>query len=162
MRNWSIRRKLLTQLRARTGTPDPGQLHASPQTGEAPKRSDDFLEFAQAAGGFGVFELNFRSSKIRGPPLFFDLIGLTQGKDPTLSLEELLSTIHPQDLEAVMEVLGNALSSDLPYSHEYRSIRADGEIRWLAVRGQALSDGEGEPLRIVGTITDITDRKRLE
>ena len=162
MRSWSIRRKILTQLRARTGTPDPGETHVLSESGESPKRSDNFLEFAQAAGGFGVFELNFRTSEIRGTSLFFDLIGLPEGKDPTLSLETLLITIHPQDLEAVMEVLGNALTSGLPYQHEYRSLRADGEIRWLSGRGQALMDGEGGYQRIVGTITDITDRKQLE
>ena len=163
MRSWTIRRKLLTQLRARTGTTDPVQAHrGSADTGEGSRRADDFVEFAQAAGGFGVFELNFRSREIRGTSLFFELIGLPEGKDPTLKLEELLSTIHPQDLEAVMEVLSNALSSGLPYGHEYRSLRADGEIRWLCGRGQALRDGEGEYLRIVGTLTDITDRKQLE
>jgi two-component system, sensor histidine kinase and response regulator len=163
MLSWSIRRRLLTQLRARTGTPKSGQPRPPlAETGEASKRSDDFLEFAQAAGGFGVFELNFHTSEIRGTALFFDLIGLPQGKDPNLSLEELLSTIHPQDLEPVMEVLAQAISSGLPYSHEYRCLRADGEIRWLGGRGQALGEGEGEPSRIIGTLTDITDRKQLE
>ena len=161
MRSWSIRRKLLTQLRARTGTSDPGQPDVSPKTGAAGQRSDDFLEFAQAAGGFGVFELNFRRSEIRGTSLFFDLIGLPEGKDPTLSIDTLLLTVHPQDLEAVIEVLGNALASALPFSHEYRSLRADGTVRWLSSRGQAVDDGKGER-RVVGTITDITDRKELE
>ena len=161
MRRWSIRRKLLTQLRARTGTTE---LSLDPrvalETGAIPRRPDDFLEFAQAAGGFGVFELKLGSGEIRGTSLFFDLIGFP-GDASQLSLDQLLHTVHPRDLEGVMEVLSQAISSGEPYSHEYRSLRLDGELRWLAGRGQALG-GAGENLRIVGTLTDITDLKRLE
>ncbi len=163
MRSWTIRRKLLTQLRARTGTTDPGQKRETcAGCGEPAERADDILEFAQAAGGFGIFELNFRNSEIRGTSQFFELIGLPQGADSTLSLETLMITVHPQDLEAVTDVLGNALASGLPYSHEYRNLRASGEIRWLCGRGQAVPDGDGGSLRIVGTLTDVTDLKHLE
>jgi len=164
MRIWSIRRKLLTQLRARTGTPDPSQdsQTLSAETGAGPRRSADFLEFAQAAGGFGVFELNFHSGEIRGTPLFFELIGLTRGRDPHLWLHELLSTIHPADLEGVIDALGKALTSGLPYQHEYRCLRMDGEIRWLAGRGQVVTDTDSCQVRMGGTVTDITDRKRLD
>jgi signal transduction histidine kinase/DNA-binding response OmpR family regulator len=161
MRRWSIRRKLLTQLRARTGTTE---LSLDPrvalETGAIPRRPDDFLEFAQAAGGFGVFELKLGSGEIRGTSLFFDLIGFP-GDASQLSLDQLLHTVHPRDLEGVMEVLSQAISTGEPYSHEYRTLRLDGEIRWLAGRGQALGVA-GENLRIVGTLTDITDLKRLE
>ena len=125
-------------------------------------RSADFLEFAQAAGGFGVFELNFHTGEIRGTSVFFDLIGLAQGSDSTLTLRELLCTIHPQDLEAVIDALSNAVTTGLPYSQEYRSLRIDGDIRWLAGRGQVLTDSDNSQVRIVGTLTDITDRKQLE
>jgi PAS domain S-box-containing protein len=163
MRLWPIRRKLLTQLRARIGTSEPNQDHTHPaETGAGPVRSADFLEFAQAAGGFGVFELNFHTGEIRGTPVFFDLIGLSRGRDSTLSLQELLSTLHPQDLDGVMDALGNAIATGLPYSHEYRSMRVDGDIRWLSGRGQVITEEGIQQVRIVGTVTDITDRKRLE
>jgi two-component system, sensor histidine kinase and response regulator len=125
-------------------------------------RSVDFLEFAQTAGGFGVFELNFHTGEIRGTSVFFALTGLPQGSDSTLTLQELLCTVHPQDLEAVIDALGNAVSTGLPYAQEYRSLRIDGDIRWLAGRGQVLTDSGNQQVRIVGTLTDITDRKQLE
>ncbi len=58
--------------------------------------SPDFLEFAQAAGGFGVFDLNLATGGISGTPLFFELIGLP-GRDLTLTREEWVATIHPED-----------------------------------------------------------------
>src|SRR5271168_3377010 len=46
------------------------------QCGSQFRRSSDFLEFAQAAGGFGVFDLNLANGDISGTALFFELIGL--------------------------------------------------------------------------------------
>jgi two-component system, sensor histidine kinase and response regulator len=164
MRSWSIRRKFLTQVRARTGTADSNQnLQATTaQTGALLRRSADFLEFAQAAGGFGVFELDFFSGEIQATSLFFELIGLSAGGESTLSLQELLSTVHPQDLEGVVDSLSGAVTSGQPYQHEYRCLRANGEVRWLAGRGQILTDPHTRHMRIGGTVTDITDRKLLE
>jgi len=163
MSNWQIRRKILTQLRARAGTSNP-DVEAKPapaQTRPAMHRSADFLDVAQAAGGFGVFELNFHTGQIQGTTLFFELIGLQAGIEADLTLQELLSTVHPEDLEAVIDALGQAVSSGETYSHEYRTVNLDGEIHWLAARGQVLTDGT-EQTRIIGTVTDITDRKLLE
>src|SRR5882757_8778810 len=125
------------------------------------RRSAEFLEFAAAAGGFGVFDLDLVSGGISGTPLFFDLIGLNQGGG-TLTREEWVATIHPDDLEAVVVELGAAIDAGCPYQSEYRAVTQSGEVRWLASRGQIVGDGDGVPARIVGTITDITQRKQLE
>ena len=164
MRIWSIRRKLLTQLRARAETADSSRTldATTAQTGAALRRSADLLEFAQTVGGFGVFEFNFQSGEIQGTSLFFELIGLNSGDDNDLSLQELLSTVHPQDIDLVMESFSSAVTSGQPYQHEYRCLRVSGEIRWLAGRGQILADSASQQTRIVGTVTDITERKLLE
>jgi signal transduction histidine kinase/DNA-binding response OmpR family regulator/HPt (histidine-containing phosphotransfer) domain-containing protein len=125
------------------------------------RRSAEFLEFAAAAGGFGVFDLDLISGGISGTPLYFDLIGLNPGGG-TLTREEWVATIHPEDLEAVVVELGAAIDAGCPYQSEYRSVAQSGEVRWLASRGQIVNDGEGRPARIVGTITDVTQRKQLE
>src|SRR5882757_1352199 len=125
------------------------------------RRSAEFLEFAAAAGGFGVFDLDLVSGGISGTPLYFDLIGLSQGGG-TLTREEWVATIHPEDLEAVVVELGAAIDAGCPYRSEYRAVTQSGEVRWLASRGQIVGDGDGVPARIVGTITDITQRKQLE
>jgi len=123
--------------------------------------SSDFLEFAQAAGGFGVFELNLVTGDISGTPLFFDLIGLPSG-DQTLTREEWVATIHPGDLEGVVLELGAAIDSCAKSQSEFRTLRVNGEVRWLSSRGQVLRDAEGYAARLIGTITDITERKQLE
>src|SRR5580692_10691 len=125
------------------------------------QRSTDFLEFAQEAGGFGVFDLNLLTGDISGTPLFFDLIG-QQSRDLMLTREEWVASIHPEDLEAVVVELGAAIDTAAKYQTEYRTLLMNGEIRWLACRGQVLIDADGFPNRAIGTITDITERKQLE
>jgi two-component system sensor histidine kinase/response regulator len=169
MPNWSNQSKLLTKLRRRSdkspaapASGRAGETSTGPLTvTDTSRRSAEFLEFAQAAGGFGVFELNLVSGHIRGTSLFFELIGL-ECRDMSLTREEWLASIHPEDLEGVVHALSDAAASGGGYEAEYRTLTASGEIRWLAGRGQVLLGGEGYDSRAIGTIADITERKELE
>ena len=77
-------------------------------------------------------------------------------------LETFLSLIHPEDVEAVQEASRSALTSDHPYSIEHRILRPDGTVRWVYERGDVVRDPAGEPVRMVGIVQDITERRRLE
>jgi len=125
------------------------------------RRSSDFLELAQAAGGFGIFDLNLVSGAISGTPLFFALIG-QPSRSLTLTREEWVASIHPEDLEAVVVELGAVIDSGSKYQSEFRTLLPSSEVRWLACRGEILKDSEEQPARAIGTITDITERKGLE
>ena len=64
-------------------------------------------------------------------------------------------------LARVEQTLDRASGGDQRMEH--RIVRADGETRWIASRGRMLyEDGSGRPLRLIGTVLDITDRKRAE
>ena len=86
MRSWSTQNKLLNKLRRRTDTQESSvpasevvrdASHPAERRTDSPaRRSAEFLEFAQSAGGFGVFELNLVTGIIKGTSLFFELIGL--------------------------------------------------------------------------------------
>src|SRR5271170_2943031 len=161
MSSWSIRRKLLGQSRTPSGTQPLAAPAQDNESDTSSRRSAEFLEFAQAAGGFGVFELNLNSGRIQGTSLFFELIGL-ECRDMTLTRDEWLASVHPEDLESVVQALGAAVASGSGYQCEYRTLTANGGIRWLAGRGQVLPGTAGYDSRAVGTITDITERKQLE
>jgi two-component system sensor histidine kinase/response regulator len=125
------------------------------------RRSSEFLEFAQTAGGFGVFDLDLVTGQVTGTALFFTLMDVA---NPTaiFTRDEWLATIHPEDYENVVEQLNAAILAGGTFQAEYRTLRREGGTRWLAGRGQVLKDGEQFPARAIGTITDITDRKALE
>jgi two-component system, sensor histidine kinase and response regulator len=170
MRSWSNLGKS-NKMRRRTDklelkAPEGGLLgdtspHAVSESETSLRRSTEFLEFAQAAGGFGVFELNLVTGRIKGTSLFFELIGL-ECRDMSLTREEWLASVHPEDLENMVRALSDAVASGSGYETEYRTLTANGGIRWLSGRGQVLLGGEGYDSRAIGTITDITQRKELE
>ena len=124
-------------------------------------RSSDFLRFAQCAGGFGIFELDLVTAQIAGTPLFFEIIGFKSHGMP-FTRHDWLATIHPENFEAVIRALNDAIEGNRNFQAEYRTLMMDGAVRWLAARGEVSRDAEGLPVRIIGTVTDITDRKYLE
>ncbi len=125
------------------------------------RRSSEFLEFAQTAGGFGIFDLDLVTAQLSCTPVFFELIGLPYRR-LAFTRQEWLATVHPEDFESVARELSTAISAGGHFQSEYRSLLLDGGIRWLAARGEVLRDAEGLPARVIGTITDISQRKELE
>ena len=73
------------------------------------------------------------------------------------------SAIHPDDARGVVQSLEKALQSNASYwNSEYRFRCADGAYANVHDRGYILRDGEGRGIRVVGSVMDITERKRLE
>jgi PAS domain S-box-containing protein len=73
----------------------------------------------------------------------------------------IMSIIHPDDREAVMEGVVEATKRGEPFEFEYRIVRADGAIRWVLDRGQPVP-GPGGRLWMDGAIVDITERRAAE
>lgn len=69
--------------------------------------------------------------------------------------------MHPDDREHIVEELARTVAGEGPYRLEYRVMRSDGEILWVASAGDLMLY-EGRPSRIVGVTRDITVRKTAE
>jgi PAS domain S-box-containing protein len=72
------------------------------------------------------------------------------------------SRLHPDDLEPIKAAIEAHLKRREPYNVEQRLRTKSGEYRWFNARGQALWDENGQPIRMAGSTTDITERKRTE
>jgi diguanylate cyclase (GGDEF)-like protein/PAS domain S-box-containing protein len=73
------------------------------------------------------------------------------------------SRIHPDDRDRVLNGVAAALAgSDENWTDEYRFIRKDGSAAFVLDRGFILRDSGGRPVRMVGSLTDLSDRKRAE
>jgi PAS domain S-box-containing protein len=77
------------------------------------------------------------------------------------SRRTLLSIVHPDDLEMLLEAVDHATDDPSPFVVEYRIVRADGAVRWVLDRGQ-LVRGTGGRLWMDGAIFDITERRAAE
>lgn len=71
-------------------------------------------------------------------------------------------SLHPDDAPRVLEALNAHLERSERYDVRYRLAFKDGQFRWFHSSGQAVRDAAGKPIRMIGTITDITDRMLAE
>jgi PAS domain S-box-containing protein len=126
------------------------------------RRSVQRLELAQVAAGLGIHDYDVRHGTIRWDDRVRALWGV--GPDEEIPYAVFLAGLHPHDRAATEAAVDRALDpgGDGRYTAEYRVIsRADGTERWIAATGQAFFEG-GRAVRLVGTVQDITERKRVE
>ena len=70
--------------------------------------------------------------------------------------------VHPDDLGALEAAIGSCLETGAPYEAEFRVLRADGDVAYLAERGKVTHDAAGTPVRMSGVTWDITRRREME
>jgi PAS domain S-box-containing protein len=76
--------------------------------------------------------------------------------------EQWLNSVHPEDREATSRTVATTLKKRSDHDIEYRTIRADGSMCWIAGRGAIECDAGGNPVRMAGMCMDITHRKLTE
>ncbi len=90
------------------------------------------------------------------------LLGYTDGEISN-DLQTWLTYVHPADLHALVATTQAHLDGETPECvFEHRMLHKDGSIRWILVQGNALRNARGAAVWMVGTDTDITDRKLAE
>jgi PAS domain S-box-containing protein len=113
--------------------------------------------------GFGVWDLDVRSDTVHYPPQWKALLGYvdTDEPDPTATWR---GRVHPDDLSPMLAALTGHLAGRRPtYEIEFRLRGADGAYRWVLSRGRVVErDADGQALRAVGTLTDVTVRREVE
>ena len=77
-------------------------------------------------------------------------------------VEDFHRYLHPKDRGRVLEAIEDAMESKKPYAAEFRILRPDGTVRWVAAKGKFYYSPEDEPERMLGTAVDITERKLAE
>jgi len=147
--------RIAPQARARTEPEATGDDHPA----EARLRE---LELVLHGARIGTFAWDVERDTIRYSRNSSRLLGTHA--DPPGDLAGFLGRIHPADRAPVRErIAGSFGSADLAYSQlEYRIEGDDGRLRWIRAQGRIHRDSRGRPLRVLGTILDVSDRKALE
>jgi two-component system sensor kinase FixL len=94
-------------------------------------------------------------------PRYYELLGFEDGEIEA-NFIDLQDCLHPDDKEATFQAIEDHLNHRKPYDVEYRLKTKSGQYRWFRSRGQAIWDRNGEPLRMSGSLLDVTDRKNAE
>lgn len=131
--------------------------------GEAVRAAERRLAYALEGANDGLWDWNIEAGTLFVSPRGYAMLGLEPPReDPTVA--EWFAGIHPDDLARVQAALDEHVAGKSPlYQHEFRVRRADATWMWVLARGRVLErDGDGRPLRMVGTFTDISARKATE
>ena len=122
-------------------------------------RSREFLEQAQRSAMLGSWEWDMKANTIDWSDQMFRVYGIEPGST-AVSFETFSGFIHPDDRETVHLAVDEARRTRQPFAFDHRVIWPDGAVRWVHGRGQVIFDANGEPVRMVGSGQDITERKR--
>jgi PAS domain S-box-containing protein len=132
------------------------------QTEERLQERDDRYALATAAAKIGVWDLDLQLGGFYLDPNVKALLGYTDEEIPN-DLELWAEHIHPDDRDPVMrDVAATIEKGASEYVREHRMMHKDGSVRWIMARGRLIRDVTGQVVRMLGTDTDITERKRIE
>lgn len=109
-----------------------------------------------------IWDCNLESGEVSVDPGLKSLLGYLE-REITDTLEGWQRLIIPEDLEQFVTRWTEHLAGVAPLCEvELRVRRRDGGVRWFLMRGMLVERTRGRPLRAVGTVMDITERKRAE
>ena len=117
----------------------------------------------EAAGAAGAWRWDMRTQRLTADARF----AVMTGQDP-LELAEGVPTsrffngIHPGDVARVRIAVAGILAGAAVFSKDYRLLREDGGVRWIHADGGTILDDDDQPIEFIGTLVDVTDRKRTE
>ncbi len=130
------------------------------QTEEALKDSEQRLTLALDSSQMGAWDLDLiHDTAVRS--LKHDQIFGYDSLLPRWGAEIFMKHIVPEDRDQVQKKFQEAFTAGNLY-FECRIIRPDKSVRWIAAQGRAYRNEEGTPVRMMGVVSDITDRKRAE
>ncbi len=131
------------------------------------RTSDAFLRRALEIAHLGWWQLEIKSATDSDQNVltWSDEVFRIFGHDPRSfepTVARFFAQVHPDDVAAAREVERRAIADGADCVFEHRVVRSDGSVRLVEERGTVERDADGKPVRMVGTITDITDRRRIE
>ncbi len=138
-------------------------ITAYKQTEQKLKESEERWKFAIEGSGDGAWDWNIETNEVLFSPRWKEIIGF-RADEMSDNLKEWRARVHPEDRGWVSEELKKHLRGDVPiYMTEHRIKCKNGHYKWILDRGKVLKwTSDGNPARVVGTITDIDERKQTE
>ncbi|MBI2408068.1 MAG: response regulator, partial [Gemmatimonadetes bacterium] len=123
--------------------------------------SEERLRLALAASRSATFEIDVASGRMTWSEGVGPLVGRPEGTSPD-TVDEALEHVEPAYRTRVASAITTAKSGAGHGALEVRAPRTDGGVTWLALTWVSRPDADGVVRRVVGTMTDISERKRLE
>ena len=119
------------------------------------------LDLVVEASQIGFYISDFRTETSMASPAYKIQLGYAPDAIEA-SPADWIERLHPDDRERTLTAFGKFMDNEAPYGEDFRARHRDGSYRWIYSNAQLIRDEAGTPIKIVGTHTDITDRKQIE
>jgi PAS domain S-box-containing protein len=137
------------------------ELAERKRTGEALRESEALLKEAQKLAHIGSWELNLMTNNLLWSEEVYRIFEI----DPRqfgASYEAFLELVHPEDRERVNLDYTSSVKNKTPYEIVHRLLMPDGRVKFVQEHCHTFFDAQDRPLRSIGTVQDITERKQAE
>lgn len=126
------------------------------------KESEDRWQLALRGTNDGIWDWNLKNNTVFFSTRWKEMLGYADDEIAN-HFDEWSKRVHPEDLGWVTEAIQDHFAGKTQfYTTEHRVRCKDGTYKWILARGQALWDEAGNPIRMVGSHTDITPAKQME
>jgi PAS domain S-box-containing protein len=119
------------------------------------------LTLALSAAEMGIWDWDWLTNEITLSRGHEQLFGLEPGTFKG-TYEAFEACVYPEDRKAIAQAVEQARLERQDYEHQFRVVWADGSIHWIEGKGKFFYDAEGNPVRMLGTVMEISDRKARE
>ena len=126
------------------------------------KRSEERWQLALQGNNDGIWDWNCQTNEAFYSPRYQTMLGYGENElvGQASTWQKL---IHPDDLDFAIQETNDYLDKKISnYIMEHRLRCKDGSYKWILARAKALFDDQGNPLRMIGSHTDVTDRRKYE
>ncbi len=136
------------------------ELNERKRVEEALRENEKQLKESQHIAGLGNYFIDLTTGKWKGSEIFDDLLGIDETFERTMETWPLL--IHPNDRQRTIDYFTNeVIGKHIRFDREYRIIRQNDQAeRWVHTLGKLEVNAQNQPVKMVGTVQDITESKQ--
>ncbi|AFZ35205.1 PAS/PAC sensor hybrid histidine kinase [Stanieria cyanosphaera PCC 7437] len=124
------------------------------------RNSEERLRLATEASNMGMWFWDLVNDQLELTTRCKTLLGIAGDREVTYEL--FLKTLHPEDRDRIKIAVEECIEKKTYYNVEYRVVWSDGSVHWLVAKGKCFYDQHGKPLRMMGTLQNISGRKQIE
>ncbi len=125
------------------------------------KESEQRYELAMNGTNAGIWDWDVKNNKIYHGFKWKEMLGF-ENDNMNIMIDDFYPLVHPDDIDKVRNALKDHFENKVPYNIEYRIRNKSGKYEWIYDAGKAIWDENDKPVRMVGSIINISKRKENE
>jgi PAS domain S-box-containing protein len=125
------------------------------------KKSEEKYALALQGANAGIWDWDIEKDNVMYSAKFHALLGFNEGELKS-KIDDFKEMLHPDDVDRTMATIDDCFKNKKPYNVEYRLKNKDGSYKWYLSGGVVKFDDSGKPIRMVGSIIDIDEKKSID